>query len=265
MAAGLAELQAYREVRCPPLLVAVHTATWMSSTQLRLPIDDTDSPLTDEEVAELRADLFAAMDHGSNDDQSLDAKDVVRMRHRRHRSDAWRREFATIGPQLPSLLADFASGQDVIPEHIDPTFEIVAAGTRDADLFRLVTLLWSVPVSRGYGRRMRFLVRDRANGKVIGVFALGDPVFNLGARDRWVGWSADDRRLRLVNVMDAFVVGAVPPYSYLLGGKLVFSLIGSAEVGHHQRAEKITKTRPCDCHFGPWKVINLQPSKAPGP
>lgn len=194
-------------------------------------MDDTSSPMSDEEVIQLRVDLQAALGRNGADEDNLDAKEMVRRRHSQHRSDTWQREFATIGPRIPRLLADFASGQDVIPERIDPVIERVAADTREADLFRLTTLLWSVPVSRGYGRRMRFLVRDRANGKIMGVFALGDPVFNLGARDRWLGWTADDRRDRLVNVMDAFVVGAVPPYTYLLGGKLVFALIGSAEVG----------------------------------
>jgi len=32
---------------------------------------------------------------------------------------------------------------------------------------------------------------------------------------------------RLVNVMDAYVLGAVPPYNMLLGGKLVASLVRS--------------------------------------
>ena len=203
----------------------------MDTNQLRLPIEDTRATMSDEEVAQLRNDLLVSLDLHVAADASPDPKEQVRMRHGRHRADVWRREFATIGPLLPSLLDDFASGIDVVPEMIEPAVEPVVAGTRGADLFRLATLLWSVPVSRGYGRRMRFLVRDRFNGKIIGVFALGDPVFNLGARDRWLGWAADDRRERLVNVMDAFVVGAVPPYTYLLGGKLVFSLIGSAEVG----------------------------------
>ena len=78
---------------------------------------------------------------------------------------------------------------------------------------------------------MRFLVKDRANGKLIGIFALGDPVFNLRVRDEWIGWNQAERRERLVNLMDAYVVGAVPPYSDLLGGKLVASLIASKEVG----------------------------------
>ena len=59
---------------------------------------------------------------------------------------------------------------------------------------------------------------------------MGDPVFNLRVRDEWIGWDQADRRERLVNLMDAYVVGAVPPYADLLGGKLVASLIASKEV-----------------------------------
>lgn len=102
--------------------------------------------------------------------------------------------------------------------------------TEFADLFRLATLLWSVPVSRGFGRRLRFVVTDKSNGKLVGLFALGDPVFNLRARDRWIGWDHKMRADRLYNVMDIFVLGAVPPYSSLLGGKLVAMLATSSEV-----------------------------------
>jgi len=77
---------------------------------------------------------------------------------------------------------------------------------------------------------MRFLVMDRSNRKLIGIFALGDPVFNLKCRDEMIGWNVEERRSRLVNVMDAYVVGAVPPYNQLLGGKLVASLMCSKEV-----------------------------------
>ena len=45
--------------------------------------------------------------------------------------------------------------------------------------------------------------------------------------DRLNHWQ---RQKRLAFVMDAYVVGAVPPYNQLLGGKLVASLIGSSEI-----------------------------------
>lgn len=129
-----------------------------------------------------------------------------------------------------ALANHFASGVQVNPRLIQPELVEVTPKSEEAHLFRLACLLWSIPVSRGFGRRLRFLVRDRQNGCLIGVFALGDPVFNLAARDDWVGWTYTDRRERLVHVMDAFVVGAVPPYSQLIGGKLVAALIASAEV-----------------------------------
>ena len=123
-----------------------------------------------------------------------------------------------------------ANGDEVDPAAIDPEVELVQSD-KVGRVFRFATLFWSVPASLGYGRRMRFLVRDRQNRKLIGIFALCDPVFNLNPRDKWIGWDQAGRRKRLVHTMSAYVVGAVRPYSDLLGGKLVTSLIASREVG----------------------------------
>jgi hypothetical protein len=129
-----------------------------------------------------------------------------------------------------TLLDNFASGSEIDPKLISPELIEITSGTMESELFQFATLLWSVPVSPGFGRRMRYLVRDRQNGKLIGIFALGDPVFNLSARDQWIGWTTDDRQDRLIHVMDAYVVGAIPPYSQLIGGKLIASLIASDEI-----------------------------------
>jgi hypothetical protein len=64
-------------------------------------------------------------------------------------------------------------------------------------------------------------VFDRSNDKLIGLLGLTDPVFNLRVRDSWIGWDVHDREKRLVHVMDAYVLGAVPPYNQLLGAKLM--------------------------------------------
>ena len=157
-------------------------------------------------------------------------KSQIRMSHRSHRFETLARERKALSKRGKALIERFALGTDVFPERIDPQIVPVGPNSADSLLFRLATTTWSVPVSSGYGRRMRFLIVDRANGKLIGVLALGDPVFNLRVRDEWIDWTAQDRRNGLVHVMDAYVVGAVPPYSQLLGGKLVTALIGSSEV-----------------------------------
>lgn len=188
--------------------------------------------IEDPAVTQLRIDILAHLEalRLPASDAEAPNKEIIRHSHAHQRQEVTQREWQVIGPRINRLIENFANGDEVIPERIHPELIPVLSDHWTGNLFRLATLLWSVPVSHGYGRRMRFLVRDQYNGKLIGIFALGDPVFNLGCRDQWIGWSVDDRRERLVHTMDAYVVGAVPPYNDILGGKLVASLIGSAEV-----------------------------------
>jgi hypothetical protein len=130
------------------------------------------------------------------------------------------REATFIRKWRDKAIEHYASGSEVDPSQISARV-IHVQTAEEAALFRYTSLHWSVPVSRGYGRRTRFLVVDKQNHKVIGIFALGDPVYNLTARDQEIGWSIQQRNERLYNVLDAFVLGAVPPYQQLLGGKLV--------------------------------------------
>lgn len=130
----------------------------------------------------------------------------------------------------PTLLQRFASGQEVVPDEIKPKLVEVHPKSVEELLFRYASLHWSVPVSAGYGRRLRFLVFDQNTDKLIGLFGLGDPVFSLRDRDAWIGWDYEGRRERLHHVVDAYALGAVPPYSFLLCGKLIALLAMSNEV-----------------------------------
>ena len=128
------------------------------------------------------------------------------------------------------LLSYIATGKEVIPEKIRPKLVLVQPKSEDELLFRYARMHWSIPVSAGYGRRLRFVVYDESNDKLIGIFGLGDPVFGLRPRDSWIGWSHEEKRKRLQCVMDLFVLGAVPPYSSLLCGKLIALLATSQPV-----------------------------------
>ncbi|GIV06217.1 MAG: hypothetical protein KatS3mg016_1792 [Fimbriimonadales bacterium] len=130
----------------------------------------------------------------------------------------------------PQLLRYIANGDEVVPPLIQPKLLLVQPDTEYARLFRYASLHWSIPVSNGYGRRLRFLIFDESNGKLIGLLGLADPVFSLRARDAWVGWSFEQRKARLAHVMDAYVLGAVPPYSRLLMGKFIAMVATSFEI-----------------------------------
>lgn len=157
-------------------------------------------------------------------------KDTIRSLHRAQREERLTASQKFVSLKGARLMRFFASGREIEPEKISPVLERVSSGTLHGDLFRLATLSWSVPVSNGFGRRLRYLVWDENNGKLMGLIAIGDPVFNLAVRDNFIGWDLHDRSARLVNMMDAYVLGALPPYNTLLGGKLIASLLRSRDL-----------------------------------
>ncbi len=143
---------------------------------------------------------------------SGEGKDVIRALHLAQREDRLHANKAFIAEHWPELKKYFASGQDIDPTRISPKLELIRSGTWQGDLFRLAALTWAVPVSNGFGRRLRYLVWDTHNDKLIGLIAIGDPVFNLTVRDEHIGWDLEGRTERLVNMLDAYVLGAIPPF-----------------------------------------------------
>lgn len=158
------------------------------------------------------------------------SKDVIRAIHSVQRDERLVVNGKFISDRFAHLIKHFASGNDINPARISPVLQLVSGDSWETELFRLASLTWSVPVSNGFGRRLRYLVWDNYNGKLMGIIAIGDPVFNLSVRDSLIKWDAEARAKRLVNVMDAYVLGAVPPYNALLGGKLVACLIRSRDI-----------------------------------
>jgi hypothetical protein len=158
------------------------------------------------------------------------SKESIRALHFEQRREGLKAHRKFVRAVLPELEGYFANGSEVDPEKIQPRLELIEASTWQSNLFRLASLSWSVPVSYGFGRRLRYLVWDDNNGKLIGIIALGDPVYNLKVRDELIGWNSNDRSKCLVGVLDAYVLGAVPPYNMILGGKLVACLIRTKEV-----------------------------------
>ena len=124
----------------------------------------------------------------------------------------------------------FASGNEINPEKIKPRLELVEPSSPSADLFLLASLTWSVPVSVGYGRRLRFLVWDDYNNKLMGIIALKDPGIHLKVREDHIGWDNKTKNNQLIHVMDSYIVGSIPPYNQLLCGKLISCLLKSVEI-----------------------------------
>src|SRR5207244_3379436 len=100
-------------------------------------------------------------------------KDTIRTIHNAQRNGRLAVSSTFISDHLSKLVKHFACGDEVDPARISPVLQQISSGTWEGDLFRLASLTWSVPVSNGFGRRLRFLVWDQHNGKLIGIIAIG--------------------------------------------------------------------------------------------
>jgi len=158
-------------------------------------------------------------------------KDVVKKAMAYARNDVLSKQHIWIQKHLPMAQKSLASGRVVLTSQIRPRIE-VCTHERQHDLFRLFRYYWSSPYSEYVGRRLRLLIRDDGikDSPVIGIAALGSSIIHIPDRDKWIGWETKTRTDRIVYIMDAYVVGALPPYNYLLGGKLVAYILASNEV-----------------------------------
>jgi hypothetical protein len=170
-----------------------------------------------------------------------DPKEVARLIHQRHRQFILLDNADFISKYEDELIKEFAHGHEIKLNDFEISV-LEVKDEKDEKLFKYASLTWAVPVTQGYGRRSKFLVKDKSNGKLVGIFALGDPVFNLGPRDNLIGWNKEDKIDRLFNVLDAFVLGAVEPYRKLIAGKLVALMVVSNEIQQFIKDKYANKT-----------------------
>lgn len=158
-------------------------------------------------------------------------KSVVRAAMAHARNETIDANSTWIDAHLQLARDNLASGRDALRSEVRPRIEICKS-QRQNDLFRMFRYYWSSPSSEYVGRRMRLLVRDDGlpDSPVIGIAAIGSSIIHIPARDKWIGWDITTRTDRIIYMMDAYVIGALPPYNELLGGKLVSYLLTSNEL-----------------------------------
>jgi hypothetical protein len=155
-----------------------------------------------------------------------DAREVAR----EERTRVLREQRAFLRKHLRLLPKVLASGEEVDPWRIEPEL-VLAESQEEKDLVRLLLLAWwSMPPTKAYGRRFTFLIRDRQNGKIMGLVSLMSPLLGMEARDRYLGVTKENRTLVANLGLNGHRVGALPPYNELLGGKLAAMVLASREV-----------------------------------
>ena len=157
-------------------------------------------------------------------------KENIRILHSKQKEDIINSKNFFFSTLKQSIYDNFADGKEINPKKIKPRLELVKSKTSTEDLFKLASLTWSIPVSIGYGRRIRFVIWDDYNNKIMGLLALKDPGISSKPREKYIGWDIKTKNENLIHVMDSYIVGAIPPYNQLLCGKLVSCLLKSIEI-----------------------------------
>jgi hypothetical protein len=178
---------------------------------------------------DLRASILAACAEFERSTKGAD-KDYLRALHVRAKAH----DPGVDGQKISALFRKYAhyfrKGSDIDPSKIHPKMYLAPQETEWGDLFVLVRSLWSMPYNKGYGRRLRFVIFDEYHQAVIGIIGLQSPPADLACRDE-IFIYPEGRKLEMVNcTMDAYSIGAIPPFSFLLGGKLCAGLVAADPV-----------------------------------
>jgi hypothetical protein len=116
------------------------------------------------------------------------------------------------------------------PSRITPCLIPVTPSSLEEKLFKVARGYWSMPYSKGYGRRMRFVVMDTYHEALIGIIGLQSPSADLACRDQYLGVPREQKLSIVNNTLDAYTVGATPAYAPLLAGKLVAGFLCSPRI-----------------------------------
>jgi hypothetical protein len=132
---------------------------------------------------------------------------IAEMERRRLHNDEWHSIFSlmrdgrNLAQRLSAARSPLAAASEApLRRAIDPYLQVARAGTTcnftGLDLFdvwRYFRHTWTTNYQSTPGRKLFFLVRDRAavNHPVVAIAALGSPIVQLSVRDQWIGWTPD--------------------------------------------------------------------------
>lgn len=160
-------------------------------------------------------------------------KDLIRELHINAKLHDQSTDYKKIQKSLLKHQKYFPNGKYIDPQKIKPRLVAVKERSLEEELFRITRSYWSMPYSKGYGRRLRFVLIDDYHEAVIGIIGLQSPSADLACRDTYLG-IAKEKKLELINnTLDAYTIGASPVYAPLLGGKLVAGFLHSEEIRRH--------------------------------
>ena len=121
-------------------------------------------------------------------------------------------------------------------EDLDPYVEIVTDSKESTRWTEIRKLIHTMSFTANPGRNVKMYIKDRVSGKLLGLVSLGSDVTSLGVRDKYIGWTKENKFQdgRLNHTTIASTIVCTQPLGYnFLGGKLVACMCTSPVVRDH--------------------------------
>jgi hypothetical protein len=114
-------------------------------------------------------------------------------------------------------------------EELEPYIEILDDDTNEATKWTyLRKMIHTMSWTPNPGRNVKIYVKDRKSGKLLGLASLASDVTSLAVRDKYIGWSKDDKfkkgKLNYTSIASTIVCTQPLGYNFL-GGKLIAMMI----------------------------------------
>ena len=121
-------------------------------------------------------------------------------------------------------------------DDLDPYVEIVTDSKESTRWTEIRKLIHTMSFTANPGRNVKMYIKDRVSGKLLGLVSLGSDVTSLGVRDKYIGWTKENKFQdgRLNHTTIASTIVCTQPLGYnFLGGKLVACMCTSPVVRDH--------------------------------
>ena len=144
------------------------------------------------------------------------------------------------------VLREFTEISQLNIDAISPRIQLCTT-RHDADIFKFVRLMQSVPAPPLLYRQVPVIVRDdgQPGSPIMGVFGLTSGVYSLAGRDEFLGWvgkNAEVRKKRgLKQIMHLAICMATPPYHHLRAARLLAALAATREIAEEYRRRYVPR------------------------
>jgi len=126
-------------------------------------------------------------------------------------------------------------------ESLDPYVEIVDDNPKESTKWAQIRrMIHTMDFTANPGRNVKINVKDRVSGKLLGQISLASDVTSMGVRDKFIGWSKDNKFVdgKLNHTTIASTIVCTQPLGYnFLGGKLVAMMTTVPEVRNHWKTK----------------------------